>query len=342
MLTVKKINRVKLVLWISIVCSIFGGVFAALKFGPLTPFIVKGVLLGFTLSCVCGLMQFLYFEQALKRVSFTKAVLIRSAAFSAITVLIFVAVSVLISKTFAIPYYFKNLPFVLLVTFVLAGIGILSISTVNLIGKREFLSIMTGRYHRPVEEERAFMFLDLASSTAIAEKIGHSVYLDFLNECYSDITEAIAASGGEIYKYVGDEIIVVWKVRRDGTTTAPLDCYTMIVKAIENRRVFYEQRFGFVPVFRAGLHYGTVIVGELGDTKKEIAYIGDVLNTTSRIQEECKQLGVGILISGDAARLLGDPSGYRLVSHGRKRLRGKDAQVELFGIQELTGTASVF
>jgi len=78
----------------------------------------------------------------------------------------------------------------------------------RLIGGRIFLSFFTGRYHKPIEEDRIFMFLDLKSSTAIAEKIGHINFHKFINDFLFTISEAIISNRGEIYKYVGDEIII--------------------------------------------------------------------------------------------------------------------------------------
>src|SRR3546814_12401672 len=47
----------------------------------------------------------------------------------------------------------------------------------------------------------------------------------------------------------------------------------------------YQQEFGLVPGFRAGLHGGSIVAGECGDDKREIVYFGDTINTAARIQE---------------------------------------------------------
>ena len=73
---------------------------------------------------------------------------------------------------------------------------------------------ITGKYYHPREEERIFMFLDLKSSTTIAEKIGHKKFFNLLKEIFNDITESIINSQGEIYQYVGDEVIVTWPVEK--------------------------------------------------------------------------------------------------------------------------------
>jgi class 3 adenylate cyclase len=59
----------------------------------------------------------------------------------------------------------------------------------------------------------------------------------------------------------------------------------------------YERDFGFRADFRAGLHCGPVLVGELGFVKKEIALIGDTMNTTQRIQDACREANCRVLVS---------------------------------------------
>ncbi len=80
----------------------------------------------------------------------------------------------------------------------------------TLIGKSILWNLFIGKYHKPKEEDRIFMFLDLTASTSIAEQIGHLSYLSLLNDFFQDIVEPVEKTRGEIYKYVGDEAIMRW------------------------------------------------------------------------------------------------------------------------------------
>src|SRR6478735_4088100 len=62
---------------------------------------------------------------------------------------------------------------------------------------------LIGKYYHPRQEERIFMFLDLRSSTTIAEKMNSKEFFSLLKEIFQDITEPILNSQGEIYQYVG-------------------------------------------------------------------------------------------------------------------------------------------
>ena len=80
----------------------------------------------------------------------------------------------------------------------------------DLLGPGVFFAFVAGRYYHPRLEERVLLFIDMRASTAIAERLGEVHFLDFLNRFITDLSLAIAETGGEIHKYVGDEIIATW------------------------------------------------------------------------------------------------------------------------------------
>lgn len=224
-----------------------------------------------------------------------------------------------------------------------AGVLIVAFIFVNnisrMLGQKTLWRILTARYYRPVPERRIFMFLDLASSTTIAERIGDRRFHAFLNDFFFDITPAILESDGEIYQYVGDEVVVTWTMQDGLRDASCLRCFFRIGEAIEARRERYERVYDQVPRFRAGLHCGDVVVGELGDFKKAIAYVGDTVNTTSRIQAECSKRKTPLIVSGDLIRELGDRMKGAFVcrSLGTMVLRGKEREVDLFDVEATTG-----
>ncbi|WP_146106308.1 hypothetical protein [Aureicoccus marinus] len=79
-------------------------------------------------------------------------------------------------------------------------------------GPIPFVNFLKGKYLRPKREERIFMFMDLKSSTAIAERLGEERYFNFLNDTFSIATPGILVTQGEIYQYVGDEIVISWLI----------------------------------------------------------------------------------------------------------------------------------
>ncbi len=174
-------------------------------------------------------------------------------------------------------------------------------------GPGVLLKFLAGKYYKPRKEQRVFMFLDMRSSTTIAEKIGDEKYFNLLNDLFSDITDTILNNQGEIYQYVGDEIVISWPLTKSIKNGNFLQCFFEIQKKLIDLGPIYNKKYGLIPEFKAGVHHGQVMAGEIGIVKKDIIYSGDVLNTTARIQGACNNYNVDILISKETFELIQNP-----------------------------------
>ncbi len=231
------------------------------------------------------------------------------------------------------PYAIRNIVTWLIITFLtLQGLKIY-----EKYGPGTLLSMFLGKFHRPHEVERVFMFLDLSDSTSLAEQLGHLRFFSLLHDFYLDITDPILNSRGDIYQYVGDEVVISWPERK-AVTKDPncIDCFFRIEETIRQRESHYRQKYGVVPTFKAAVHKGAVVVGEMGVIKREIVYSGDILNTTSRMMEQCKDRNQKLIISRDVVEMVSQPrlGSYALVPLGNMSLRGKIQMVELFGVNK--------
>ena len=197
------------------------------------------------------------------------------------------------------------------------------------------LKFVMGKYHKPRKEQRIFMFLDMRSSTMIAEKISNEKYFNLLRDLFTDITGTILNTEGEIYQYVGDEIVISWSIKKGIRNANCVRCFFEIQRKLLNLGTAYEQKYGLIPELKAGIHYGDVMAGEVGIIKKDIIYSGDVLNTTARIQEQCNQYSVDILISKETFDLLSDTDGYKLIPLGSIELRGKVRKIDLNTVKKI-------
>jgi len=200
------------------------------------------------------------------------------------------------------------------------------------IGSGVLYNYSFGTYHKPKRETRIFMFLDMKGSTAIAERLGHEKYFNLLREYYADMTNAILETAGQIYQYVGDEIVVSWTKKEGIYQNNCIRCFEKNVRIFEANRAKYLDRFGLVPEFKAGYHIGEVTVGEIGIIKKDIIYTGDVLNTAARIQAECNTYGAKALISGTLLNELQKEDPIAFDPIGKLILRGKTAPIKLFSV----------
>jgi adenylate cyclase len=222
----------------------------------------------------------------------------------------------------------------LLVSILLVVGANLLLSVNDLLGPGVLFAFAAGRYHHPRIEERALLFIDMRASTAIAERLGELRFLTLLNRFIADISLAIAEAGGEIHKYVGDEVIATWRLAPGANDPA---CVRATFAALDRLRAqgpAYEREFGLGADFRAGLHCGPVAVGELGALKKEIALIGDTVNTTQRIQEACRETDHRVLASAALLeRLVALPAGVAQRRLGELNMRGKDRPLELYALE---------
>jgi adenylate cyclase len=202
-------------------------------------------------------------------------------------------------------------------------------------GHGVLVKFLTGRYHSPKEETRIFMFSDMKASTRIAEQLGHSRYFDLLEAYFQDLSRGVMSNAGEIYQYVGDEIVVSWPVESGLRNNNCVNCYFAMKADLMAKSEWYREEYGVAPDFKAGLHIGSVTTGEIGALKKEIIFTGDTLNATARIQGLCNQLEVDLLISGDLLSQLQLDTRVEVESLGPCELRGKTKRVELHTIKSL-------
>lgn len=200
------------------------------------------------------------------------------------------------------------------------------------LGHHIFLNLFTGKYHKPKVERRVFMFLDMKSSTSIAEQIGHHKYFNLLKTYYKMMSDSIVNSHGEIYQYIGDEVVISWKLSKGIEDANCLKCFFDIQDQLHKDQNHLQSNFQCEIKFKAGIHFGEVTVGEIGALKKEIVFTGDVLNTTARIQGMCNELQTDLLISKQLKELI-ENSNYHFENKGVIELRGKQQKEQLFTVK---------
>lgn len=201
-----------------------------------------------------------------------------------------------------------------------------------LLGPGVLSNILRGRYHHPRREKRLFVFFDMRGSTAIAERIGDLAFHRLLNRFFSDLTEPVLNWRGVIHKYVGDEMIVTWPL--DGGRDAS-GAFAAVAEAharLDSLREDYLRDFGVAPQFRAVLHAGEVVTGEMGEVKREIVLLGDTINTTARIEQLAKSLPEHATIASAEAIAAAPPSGVAATPLGQFSLPGKSAAITLYAV----------
>ncbi len=206
------------------------------------------------------------------------------------------------------------------------------LQTGHLVGGRTLGNLVLGRYHRPRIEDRFFLFVDIVGSTRIAETIGPLAMHRFLNRVFALAADPVADQRGEIYQYVGDQIVITWRVESGRVASHPLICFFAIQSALADASEWFESDFGVTPTVRGALHAGQVVAGEVGVNRRSIVFHGDVMNVCARIEQATRDLGCLFLASEEAIHRLEGTIGHSIKNRGPLKFRGRQATVEVFEV----------
>jgi adenylate cyclase len=233
------------------------------------------------------------------------------------------------------PVFRQSLAF----SIVMSVVGNMFLEVGRLLGLGTLRNLLSGRYVQPRREDRAFLLIDMKDSTGTAERLGPVLFHELLNDFFSDVTDAALECEAEIYKYVGDEAILTWSgaaALGDGDCLA---CPFIARDAIEANRARYLSRFGAVPAFRAASHFGEIVIGEIGDLRREIAYVGDTLNVAARLLDAAKQLGHDVLVSTDLLEHAALPPELKAEKLPTLTMRGRAAPLGIAALERLATDA---
>ena len=304
---------------------------------------IHGAVAGMLISSTIILLEFVVFSRLstlVRRVPFILFLALRSLGYL-VAILLGLAVSAWLFRTSAESEPLIERGAVMFSLVLSLGFNLLR-GVNSLLGEGVLLNFVAGRYRRPHIEERVLLFIDMVSSTAIAERLGETGFLDFLNRFVADITGPILDQLGTIHKYVGDEIIVTWPLAaglRDARCVRA--CFDALAR-LDAAADTYIRDFGRRADFRAALHCGPVVIGELGVAKMEIAFLGDTMNTAERILQACRETDHRVLASPALVdRLSILPAGIARRSIGPLRLRGKESEIALYALVATAGVPSI-
>lgn len=295
-------------------------------------------VIGLTLGILYGVIDFFHEKYLIKKYSLGLGIFIN-------TTLHFIATIIILNSIIPIFSFFYPLKFDFNFGWLIAEKGFWALMwyivlcslvfsflkiAIERFGSGVFMKILVGHYKNPKEEERIFMFLDLKDSTTIAEKLGHYKYSKFIQDAFYDLNKVIQDYNADIYQYVGDEAVLTWPYEKGVHNNNCLAVFFAFEAQRESKKSYYLKKYGIFPTFKAGLHGGTLMAAEVGFIKKELAYHGDVINTSARIQAECNKHRVSLLLS---EKILNDltknvPSRFL----GSILLKGKQHNVNIHSI----------
>jgi|GEM_PF-1542035 len=201
------------------------------------------------------------------------------------------------------------------------------------LGPQALAGALLGTYDHPQTEDRTFIFIDLAASTTLAEKIGHQQYSLFIDRCFEILTTTIYEYDAVLYQFVGDEAVLSWKTKIASKTLAPVKLYFRFKELLEARQDSFMKDFGVIPRFKAAIHAGEVTVTVIRSTKVDIVYRGDVLNTCARMMEQASLLKKDLLVSTPVFEILRELPNYRTAFVSEVKFRGKNTDTAVYEVK---------
>ena len=179
------------------------------------------------------------------------------------------------------------------------------------------------------EYDIAILICDLRKFTTYAENTPPEEVIFFLNAYFAKIADVVAEHNGIINKFMGDAILAVFGV--DGG-----DCYVeQAVDAAWDILMHTNSatmRDGTKFDIGIGVHRGKAAAGTIGSAERfEYTFIGDAVNTASRLDGLSKRLNYKIIISNEVYTHMPRDSQDRFVDLGQQAIRGKSQPLHVYG-----------
>ncbi|MGB3074149.1 MAG: adenylate/guanylate cyclase domain-containing protein [Chitinophagales bacterium] len=306
---------------------------------------IQSTMAGFTIGLLLGILDIFLSKSKLRKRSFGFLVVIKGLIYISTIIIVVSLIHFItgLSDQLSIQqelvklkvFYHQGLLIAILVYALVISFLISFILQVNQkFGPGILLPMLLGKYFKPQQENRIFLFLDLRSSTTYAEKIGHVLFSELIQDCFYDLAKQVEKFQAEICLYVGDEAVITWKLKNGLLNNNCLRITLAYNEQLQSRSEHYKIKYGMVPEFKGGLNAGLVMVAEVGEIKKEITYHGDVVNTASRIQNLCNQYGKNLLISEQLKNQLPPANDLQFELIGSLELKGKKELVSIFSVEK--------
>lgn len=335
------LRKVLIVVAAGILSAFVGELYEQIAYGDSGNTYFLGARTGLTIGAIATAIEVFYIRSMrrswIRRIAFLPGIIVRILVITIIIRICLVGNGMLTNYLLGEPIAIDNsideqirdTLVSLAIVIVFVALGQLS----SIIGLRRFVHLVVGRYFRPVQEERIFLFVDLIGSSAAAQDMGDVRFHEYLSEFFYQVDRAIVRWGGEVVSYVGDAVIVTWKLHDDPKRNA--DCLRTLqtIHALsEAQSDRFLQDFGRAPEFYAALHCGPVVVGECGDSRRQVTFLGDAVNMTARIEQACKGGSARMLLSDALVNKVEPLEGMTFRSYGEMMFKGASEPLKLHSV----------
>jgi adenylate cyclase len=189
---------------------------------------------------------------------------------------------------------------------------------------------------RPV----AVLFSDIRSFTTIVETFNPSELVEMLNGYFGTMAKPIYERHGIVDKHIGDAIMAVFgapEKQENDALAAVLAALDMLDALVAFNEV---QRLRDRPPLKIGIgiHYGPVIVGNIGsEYKMDYTVMGDRVNLASRLEGLSKKYHEPLIVSDSIQRRVRDQIPFRLLD--KASVKGRREGTGIFTLRRTLASA---
>jgi adenylate cyclase len=172
------------------------------------------------------------------------------------------------------------------------------------VGNRAGERILAGEIRRGHAEtmQAAIWLSDLRGFTTLSDRLAPEIVVDILNQYFDCQVPAIRKHGGEILKFMGDGLLAVFPIAKDGGNLGEV-CGRVLAAAHEARASVEAMRYPSgeaVERFRFGvaLHIGGILFGNIGGLSRlDFTCIGPAVNLAARLEKIAGRLNRTVIAS---------------------------------------------
>lgn len=143
------------------------------------------------------------------------------------------------------------------------------------------------------------------------------------------MADLVSEHNGIVNKFIGDAILAVYDY--DDCDNPTENAFAAAMDIIEHSKAIVLSGNKSIEI-GIGIHFGPTAAGILGSTDRyEYTYIGDSVNTASRLEGLSKRLNHKVIVSADAHDMLSTEAQQELEDLGKHKVRGKNEPVHIYG-----------
>ena len=196
------------------------------------------------------------------------------------------------------------------------------------------------------ENYHTAFFSDIQGFSTFSEQLSASKVVELLNDYLSAMTDILLANKGTLDKYIGDAIVAFWGAPVPVENHEYYACLTALQmqEKLGELREKWQADGDKWPEgvrnlrMRIGVASGRMVTGNMGShVRMNYTLMGDMVNTTARLESSAKQYGIYIQVLETTYQKVGDKFVWRDLDY--VKVKGKNIPVQVYELLAEAGQA---